>query len=44
MFMRYREGVTEEGKDEDKGKRRNIDGARTKRMEWRLGSREEVNG
>lgn len=26
------EKVTEQGKDEDKGKRGNVDGARTKRM------------
>lgn len=44
MLMCYGEGVIEDGKDEGKGKRRNIYEARTEMGEWRMGSREQVNG
>ena len=33
-----------QGKDEDKGERRNVNRARAKRMERRIGSREQGNG
>lgn len=44
MFMCWGERVTEEGKDENKGKRRNIDLGRTIKMERRMGPSEHVNG
>ena len=44
MFMCFEERVNGEEKDEDKGKRKNINGAGTKRMEMRIGSREQVKG
>ena len=44
MFTYYKEGVNGEEKDEEKGERRNINRARAKRMESRIGSREQGNG
>lgn len=44
MFMCYEEREDGEEKDEDKGKGKNINGARTKRMEMRMGSIEQVKG